>query len=341
MLMNTKPQDSAYERLKAIEQQVISGADLTRQLLGFARRGRYEVRTSDLTSIVRHTAVMFARTKKEILIQEKYAESLWLVEVDQGQIEQALLNLFVNAWQAMPGGGTIYLETANVVLDELYVKPYQIMVGPYVKLSVTDTGVGMDENTRLRIFEPFFTTKAMRRGTGLGLATTYGIVKGHGGMINVYSERGYGTTFNIYLPASEKNVIPEDMKAPQAKAGHETILLVDDEAIIIEVTSEILEELGYRVLIAENGEEAVRLYEANRDQVDLVILDMIMPGIGGAQVYEQLKRLNPDVSVILSSGYSINSEAMSVMEKGIRFFLQKPFTVTDLSAMVRDALERK
>jgi PAS domain S-box-containing protein len=341
MLLNAAPGQTCYDRLKSIEQQVLSGADLTKQLLGFARRGRYEVKTTDMNDLVQRTASLFGRTKKEIRIQGKYAEGLWSVDVDQGQIEQALLNLFINAWQAMPGGGMLYLETSNVVLDENYVKPYEIQVGPYAKLSVTDTGVGMDEKTRLRIFEPFFTTKEMRRGTGLGLASTYGIVKGHGGIINVYSERGHGTTFNIYLPASNEGVLFEEQGVGEIKSGQETILLVDDENIIIEVTQEILEELGYQVMIAQNGEEALEIYKQNKDKIDLVILDMIMPGMGGGDVYDRMKETNPEVEVILSSGYSINGEAMEIMERGVRSFLQKPFTVTDLSRRIREVLDKK
>ncbi len=341
MLLNAEPGQPCYQRLKAIEQQVLSGADLTKQLLGFARRGRYEVKTTDMNELVRRTASMFGRTKKEIRIQEKYYDGLWPVEVDQGQLEQALLNLFVNAWQAMPGGGTLYLETDNVVLDETYVKPYQIKMGPYAKLSVTDTGVGMDGKTRQRIFEPFFTTKEMRRGTGLGLASTYGIIKGHGGLINVYSEPGHGTTFNIYLPASDKGGPVEQQLSQEIKIGQETILLVDDENIIVEVTQEILEELGYEVLVARNGEEAIEIYQSHQKRIDLVILDMIMPGMGGGEVYDRLRDMNPDVQVILSSGYSINGEAMEIMDRGVRFFLQKPFTVMDLSARVREVLDKK
>jgi PAS domain S-box-containing protein len=341
MLLNAEPGQTCYNRLKSIENQVLSGADLTKQLLGFARRGRYEVKTTDMNDLIQRTASMFGRTKKEIRIQGKYEEGLWSVDVDQGQVEQALLNLFVNAWQAMPGGGTIYLETSNIVLDENYVKPYAIEVGAYAKLSVTDTGVGMDEKTRLRIFEPFFTTKEMRRGTGLGLASTYGIVKGHGGIINVYSERGHGTTFNIYFPASDKGVLVEEQASREITLGQETILLVDDENIIIEVTQEILEELGYRVLIACNGEDALEIYEKSQREIDLVILDMIMPGIGGGEVYDRLKEMNPEVAVILSSGYSINGEAMEIMERGVRSFLQKPFTVMDLSRRIREVLDKK
>lgn len=204
MLLGLDADHPFYKKLKSIEEQVQSGADLTRQLLGFARGGRYEVRSTDLNEILQKTSLMFGRTKKEIRIQRNLKQDIWLIDADHGQIEQVLLNLYVNAWQAMPGGGELYLSTENVVIDETFVMPFQVKPGRYVKISVTDTGVGMDEKTRQRVFEPFFTTKEMGRGTGLGLATVYGIIKGHGGIINVYSEKGFGTTFNIYLPAAEE-----------------------------------------------------------------------------------------------------------------------------------------
>ena len=210
MLMELDAGHPHYEKLRAIEKQVQSGADLTRQLLGFARGGRYEVKPTDLNDLIARAAAMFGRTKKEIRMHEKYCEGIWAVDADRGQMDQVLLNLFVNAWQAMPGGGDLFLETDNVHLDAAYVAPYEIKPGPYVKVSVTDTGVGMDEKTRQRIFDPFFTTREMGRGTGLGLASAYGIIKGHGGFINVYSEKGHGTTFNIYLPASNREVVRKE-----------------------------------------------------------------------------------------------------------------------------------
>jgi signal transduction histidine kinase len=197
MVMDKDYSHPDFEHLKGIEDYVKSAADLTRQLLGFARGGKYEVKPTDINEMIKKSSSMFGRTKKEIKIHEKYQKDVWTVEVDQGQIEQVLMNLYVNAWQAMPGGGELYIETENVTLNEDYVKPYQVEQGNYVKISITDTGVGMDEATRQRIFEPFFTTKEMGRGTGLGLASVYGIIKNHGGFINVYSEKGEGTTFNI------------------------------------------------------------------------------------------------------------------------------------------------
>ena len=246
-LLDLDPSNPNYERLKRIEEQVQSGADLTKQLLGFARGGRYEVKPADMNEIIEKTSSMFGRTKKEISIHRKYGKDLWSVEVDRGQMEQVFLNLYVNAWQAMPGGGEIYLETENVLLDDEQAFPYSVRPGKYVKIAVTDTGTGMDEKTRERIFDPFFTTKEMGRGTGLGLATVYGIIKGHKGMINVYSEPGHGTTFTIYLPASEKKVVKEKTAAGKILMGTETILLVDDEKMVLEVSKELLASMGYQV----------------------------------------------------------------------------------------------
>ncbi len=328
-----------FDKLRKIEDQVRSGAELTKQLLGFARGGRYEVRVADINEIIEKTSVMFGRTKKEIRIQRDLEKNIWAVEVDRGQIEQVLLNLYVNAWQAMPNGGDLYLETANVIIDKEYVKPYPVTIGRYVKISVTDTGVGMDENTRERIFDPFFTTKTMGRGTGLGLATAYGIIKGHKGMINAYSEKGRGTTFTIYLPASKKEVIKEESMPMNVMKGDETILLVDDEDVIIDVSCELLEMLGYKVYVARSGNEAVEIYKEKMDEIALVILDMVMPGMGGGETFNMLKSINPDIKVILSSGYSINGKAKEITERGCRAFVQKPFQIGDLSEKIRKVLD--
>ncbi|MEW6328337.1 MAG: response regulator [Thermodesulfobacteriota bacterium] len=341
MLSDLDSSHPHYNKLKHIEEQVRSGSELTAQLLGFARRGKYKPRPVNLNEIIKKTSSMFARTKKEITIREKYDPDLCTVEADQGQIEQVLLNLYVNAWQAMPTGGDIYLETSNVMLDESYSKPYKVQGGRYAKISVTDTGIGMDEATRRRVFEPFFTTREMGRGSGLGLASAYGIIKNHGGIINVYSEKGHGTTFTIYLPASAKEVIREKEMSVKMVKGTETILFVDDEEMVRNVGRELLEELDYKVLIARNGEEAVDIYRANKGGIDLVILDMIMPGIGGGETYDRLKEIDPGIKVLLSSGYSINGEASKILERGCSGFIQKPFNMQRLSAKIREVLNRK
>ena len=338
-LLNINQNDPNYEKLKRIEQQVQSGADLTRQLLGFARGGRYEVKPAYMNDIIEKSSSIFGSVKKEITINKKYEKNLYPVEVDLGQMEQVFMNLYVNAWQAMPGGGNIYLETENVFLNDEQALSYSVKPGKYVKITVTDTGTGVDEKTRERIFDPFFTTKAMGRGTGLGLATVYGIIKGHKGMINVYSEPGHGTTFTIYLPASEKEVVKEETATGTIDTGTETILLVDDEKIVLEVSRELLESMGYRVYAVGSGQEAIALFMGKRNEIDLVILDMIMPEISGGETFDRLREINPGIKVLLSSGYSINGEAQTIMNRGCKGFIQKPFQLEKLSHKVREMLD--
>jgi len=326
MLWDIDSQHSHYEPLKAIESLVMSGANLTKQLLGYARRGRYEVKSTDLNELLKKTVSMFSRTNKGIHIYQKYEKLLWKAEVDQGQIDQVFLDLFLNAAQAMPGGGSLYLETENTILDEQYIKPHEITPGFYVKISVTDTGTGMDKETMLRIFEPFFTTKDMTRGAGLALAAAYGIIKGHKGIINVYSEKGHGTTFKIYLPATYKEEMRQEKPAIDTAQKQITILFVDDEKMITDVTRAMLERLGHRVIIAHSGKDAVVMYRMNRDRIDLVIMDMIMPDMSGGEAIEKIRSINPEVKVILSSGYSLNGMAREIMDRGgVQAFLQKPF----------------
>jgi CheY-like chemotaxis protein len=283
---------------------------------------------------------MFGRTKKEIRIHIKNQEGIWTVEVDIGQIEQVLLNLYINAWQSMPDGGDLYLQTENVKLDRSYIKPFIIEPGKYVKISVTDTGVGMEKTIQDRVFEPFFTTKQMSRGAGLGLASAYGIIKKHGGIINVYSEKGEGTTFNIYLPASEKEVLKLEEKSHEILKGTETILLVDDEEITIDVGKKLLEELGYRVLIARGGKEAIEVYRGHVNEIDMVLLDMIMPDMNGSETFEKLKEIDQNVKVVLSSGYSINGDAQDLLDRGCMGFIQKPYNLTAVSQKTREILDK-
>ncbi|OEU74779.1 MAG: hypothetical protein BA864_09425 [Desulfuromonadales bacterium C00003093] len=339
MLMGVDSTHPHYERLRGIEQQVQSGAELTRHLLGFARGGKYEVNPTDLNELIKKTSGMFGRTKKEIKIHRKYQKDIYTVDVDQGQIEQVFLNLYVNAWQAMPGEGKLYLQTENITLDENYIKPFQVEPGKYVKISVTDTGAGMDEATQQRIFEPFFTTKEMGRGSGLGLASAYGIIKNHDGFINVYSEKGKGATFNIYLPASEKEVIEKKELDGKILKGSETVLLVDDEDIIIEVGQEMLNLMGYQALVARSGKEAIKIYEKYKDKINLIILDMIMPDMGGGKTYDRIKEINPDIKVLLSSGYSIEGQATEILKRGCNGFIKKPFNIKELSHKIREILK--
>jgi len=340
MLLNKDASDPHYERLKSIEALVQSGSNLTKQLLGFARGGTHEKKPTDLNELVRSSSEMFGRTKREISIHREYQKDAYTVDVDRGQIEQVLLNLYVNAWQAMPDGGDLYVETQNLTLDALYTKRHLVSPGNYVKISVTDTGTGMDQATQSRIFEPFFTTKEMGHGTGLGLATAYGIVKNHGGIINVYSVLGKGTTFNIYFPASRKQIVSEEMASSEIVRSKGTIFLVDDEEMILTVGKDMLNALGYEVCTASGGEQALTLYGERRDKIDLVILDMIMPSVSGGDTYDRLKAMNPNVKVILSSGYSLNAQAAKIIARGCNGFIQKPFNIKDLSQKIRQVLEQ-
>jgi signal transduction histidine kinase/CheY-like chemotaxis protein len=340
MLLNMDTDHPYYEKVKGIERYVESGAALTKQLLGFARGGKYEVKITDLNDLITKTALMFGRTKKEINIHTDDLQPVRNVEVDQSQIEQVLLNLFVNAWHAMPGGGDLYLGTDDVDIDENFIKPYRVEPGSYVCITVSDNGLGMDKATQQRIFEPFFTTKKMGRGTGLGLASAYGIIKNHGGFIEVESEAGEGASFHIYLPASDKQVIDETDAFEEVLKGNETILLVDDEMMIIEVGQEILNALGYEVLPALSGQEAVEIYTNKNTSIDMVVLDMIMPGMSGGEAYDQLKKINPQVRVLLCSGYSLSGQATEILDRGCDGFIQKPFKLRELSVKIREILDR-
>jgi two-component system, cell cycle sensor histidine kinase and response regulator CckA len=341
ILMQLDKSHPVFDRLKNIEDYVKRGSDLTKQLLGFARSGKYEARPTNLAEFIRESSELFGRTKKEIRIYHKVQEELWVVEVDRGQMDQVLLNLYLNAWQAMPGGGELYLTAENVSLDKVDASPYSydIKPGNYVKVTVTDTGIGMNEAIKARIFEPFFTTKEKGRGTGLGLASAYGIIKNHGGFIHVESKEGYGTSFMIYLPASNKVVENNHKTEDKLQKGQETVLLIDDEKMILDVGANMLEVLGYRVMIATGGKQGLKVYEQNKDAIDIVILDMIMPEIGGKETFDTMLQINPSVKVLLSSGYSLDGQAKDIMQGGCKGFIQKPFTMAELSKKIREIMD--
>jgi signal transduction histidine kinase len=339
MLLDVDSSHPHNERLKSIEQSVMRGSDVSKQLLGFARGGKYDVKKMDLNEIVEKSSQVFGRTKNEIKIFRKYQTDVWTVEADQGQIEHVLLNLYRNAWQAMPGGGELYLGVKNIHLDREFVRPYNLDPGDYVKISIRDTGVGMDNDSQERIFDPFFTTKETVRGTGMGLPSAYGIISNHKGVITVQSVLGEGTTFSIYLPTPKKEVKIEREVPREVSHGKETVLLVDDEDMIIEIGKEMLEKMDYKVFATRNGAEAVKIFKENKDIIDLVILDMIMPDMGGGETYDRMKEINPDVKVLLSSGYSVNGEATSILERGCSGFIQKPFSMKDLLSKIRVILD--
>ncbi len=338
ILHETEPTHPHRERLKNVEDLVQSGSKLTNQLLGFARKGRYEVKLASLNKIVQESLETFGRTRKEIKIHRDLLENLYAIEADETQIQQVLLNLYINAADAMPGGGNLSIKTVNVTHTEMQGKAYDPKPGDYVMLKVTDNGTGMDKATMKCIFDPFFTTKEMGRGTGLGLASVYGIVKAHGGYIDVESKEGYGTSFIIYLPASEGSIheIPE--VSERIEEGTGTILLVDDEEMVLEVGVQMLKKIGYTVLQAKTGTEAVTIYEELKGEIDLVILDMIMPGLGGGETYDKMKEIDPNLKALLSSGYSIDGKATEILDRGCDGFIQKPFDMKDLSKKIKEIL---
>ena len=329
-----------YEKLKNIEKLIQSGSKLTSQLLGYARKGKYEVRPINLNQLVEESSETFGRTRKEIVIHREFAEDLSSVMADEAQIQQILMNLFINAADAMPGGGDLFLKTLNVTHEDIGDKRYKPRSGDYILLKVRDTGTGMGQKVMDRIFEPFFTTKDLGRGSGLGLASVYGIIKGHGGYIDVESKKGRGAIFSIYLPASEKS-IQKTLEIPERiMEGNENILLVDDEALVINVGVQLLKKLGYTALEAQSGREAIEIFMEGNHAIDMVILDMVMPDMSGGEVYDRIKRIDSNVKVLLSSGYSIDGQAAEILKRGCEGFIQKPYSMEDFSKKIREVLNK-
>jgi signal transduction histidine kinase/ActR/RegA family two-component response regulator len=339
MALDLDPEDARAGRLKTIEKLVCSGSDLTRQLLGYAREGRYEVRPVDLNNLVWEMADTFGAARREIRVHTDLCGTLSAVLADRGQVEQAIMNLLVNAADAMPQGGDLHLVTKNRSRLEMREKPYIPKAGNYVLLEVRDTGTGMDEETQAKIFEPFFTTKGLSKGTGLGLASVYGIVKAHGGYIDVTSRVGEGTLFELFLPATDAPAVSPVEKGSSIVPGKGTILLVDDEPIVLDAGAEMLARLNYTVLTAAGGEEAVRCFERDHGEIDLVILDLIMPDLSGGEVFDRLKQIDEGARVLLSSGYTVDGKAAEILERGCDDFIQKPFDLRTLSRKVEGLLD--
>ena len=282
--------DPHFQMLVKIEEAVSRGVKLTQQLLGYAKKGKYEVKSLNLNRLVQKSAHTFGRSKNDIAIHYELSEDIPAILADQDQIEQVLLNLLTNAADAMADRGKLFLKTSNVTHDHIHATLYVPIPGDYIKLAVTDTGSGMDELTRDRIFDPFFTTKGMGQGKGLGLASVYGIIKSHGGYIEVESEKERGSTFNIFLPASRKKISESQVSTEAGAAKGGVILIAEDEDLVLEVGVSFLNKLGYTALTASNGYEAVEIYQKNCDAISLVILDMMMPHMGGGQAYDNIKK---------------------------------------------------
>lgn len=321
-------------------------SDLTSQLLAFARKGKYRAVSIDIHNIIHEVVNILMRTiDKRIIIKQHLDAQFPTTRGDPTQIQNAIMNVALNARDAMKNSGELIFSTLNVMLDEEYCRnnPYEIEPGEYVQLCITDDGIGMDEATKKRVFEPFFTTKEQGKGTGMGLASVYGTLKNHHGTINVYSEAGHGTTMKLYFPRHTSDALTKEQPMNKAEVlmGNVHILLVDDEDIVLDSTSRILEKIGYKVSVCRNGKEAIQLFRENWQGIDLVILDMVMPVLSGRETYLALKEINPDVLTLLSSGYSINGEARGILDDGVKGFIQKPFRIFELSQKVAELLQEK
>jgi PAS domain S-box-containing protein len=336
--------ESVEDLLGEVREAAVSAAGLTRQLLAFSRRQIVEPRLVDLNDLIAHMHKMLVRLiGEDIELRTLPGQGLATVRVDPGLVEQVLMNLAVNARDAMAGGGVMIVETAAVTLDEEYKRSHPLVEpGPYVRLAISDTGSGMSDEVKRHLFEPFFTTKPRGEGTGLGLATIYGAIRQSNGHVEVYSEVGKGTTFKIYLPA--ESGAPEALTPtpdPRSVAGgSETILVVEDDDRVRNIVTRVLRDAGYHVLVASSGEAALALAGSEGAPIHLLITDVVMPGMNGRQLADRLAQAHPETRTLFSSGYTENIIAHhGVLERGIEF-MSKPYTIDLLTRRVREVLDR-
>jgi signal transduction histidine kinase/ActR/RegA family two-component response regulator len=338
----SKPGDTAYRAAEIIEKAGRRAADLTRQLLGFARKGKHQTIPVDVHATIKEViGLLFHTIDKKISITLDIHATQALLLGDPGQIQQVILNLAVNARDAMPDGGSLLFKTEMVTLDEEYHRKHpDVVPGRYLELTITDTGHGIPREVMGRIFEPFYTTKEPGKGTGMGLAMVYGIVRNHGGSIEVKSEVGTGTTFTIHLPMSAQTIAdPEVAVGIGATHGSGNILIVDDEEVVRNLSREFLSSLGYSVALCIDGQEAVDYYATGPKDIDLVLIDMVMPRMNGRDCFRHLKKINPAVKAILLSGYGLNATVQEAMDEGMFAFIEKPYQLNDLSEVVARALQ--
>jgi signal transduction histidine kinase/ActR/RegA family two-component response regulator len=337
-----KPTDAVRANCEQIRRVADRAALLTRQLLAFSRRQMLQPKILDLNELIVEMGRLLQRLLREdIEYKTQLGEPLGHVQADPGQMEQVLLNLIVNAADAMPKGGTLTIETANVHVDERFAQSRTpLATGDYVMLAVSDTGYGMEASTKARIFEPFFTTKEPGKGTGLGLATVYGVVKQSSGYIFVDSEPGTGARFEIYLPQVREQVqaVAEEERAAKLRPGRETVLLVEDEADVRALTCEFLKAAGYQVLTAADGEEGLETGERFGDEIDVLVTDVVMPRLRGPELAKRLRHLLPDLKVVYMSGYTEEFSEVPNLLHGA-YFLQKPFSRDALLRQIQDALK--
>jgi CheY-like chemotaxis protein len=344
-LEETEPGSRLHRHFEKIRHQADRTAALTRQLLAFARRQILEPRNIDLNRTITETLSLLEKViGGNIEIKRRLASDLAVVRADPTQVDQVLMNLCINARDAMPEGGSLSIETRNASFDEEYCLHHPFArTGHYAMIAVTDTGTGMDAATLDRIFEPFFTTKGQGKSTGLGLATVYGIVRQSGGFIHVYSEVGLGTTFRVYLPISAEKEKTQDSieDLRPVRGGTETILVAEDHEGLREIARETLATLGYKVLIVTDGEQALREFQTRGGEIDLALLDVVLPKLSGPEVYARICAETREVPVVFATGYSAEmSQLHDVQRQGLPI-LQKPYSPRDLARKVREALDQR
>ncbi|HEY7528770.1 MAG TPA: ATP-binding protein, partial [Candidatus Deferrimicrobiaceae bacterium] len=340
-----EPGDEVSRSAEAIQKAADRASRLTAQLLGFARKGKNLIVNVDLHRIIDDVTTLLERSiDKNIRIGKCFASRELPVAGDPTQLQQLLMNLVVNARDAMPGGGELTLSTRTVVLRESYCAAHPgVTPGRYARIDVADTGVGIPESHLERIFDPFFTTKDPGIGTGLGLSMVFGIARNHGGFVEVESAPGAGSRFTVHLPLSDGEAAATEAVSPRAatfEAGRGWVLLIDDQETVRDVCSAMLSTLGYKVSTASDGREGVEWYRRFGGDVDLVIIDMIMPNLGGRECFREIKAMNPGVRAILSTGFSLDGAVQEILDDGIAGFIQKPFRLEDLSSAVSEAIGR-
>ncbi|MBU0990917.1 MAG: PAS domain S-box protein [Proteobacteria bacterium] len=340
ILLKVDTDTLTFKRLKKVEELIERGAHLIQQLLGFAKTKTNAANPLNINNVIENTSYFFSRSKKNIAVHTELEKNIWPVDIGQGAVEQVLLSLYMNADQAMPQGGELFIKTRNVFLDDAFVNPYNLTPGRYINISIKDTGIGMDMATQKRIFDPFFTTKDLGQGNGLGLASVFGIVRNHGGMIKVESEKGKGAAFNIFLSAyPDENETSYAYFSGKTSIDLNTILLVNDDELMIDVCESLLTELGYRVISVRSINDAYEKFVQNVKKIKIVMIDITLPDMTGDDVLIRFKKINPLVPVLLIDGYR-EGDTHQISEKKV-YIIQKPFSLGQLSEKIRKIMKEE
>jgi len=345
MRINVDSPEKITSHIQQIGKLVETAADLTSRLLGFARGGKYQISVLDIHQVLSVALNIFKPAHRGITILEHFDANPLAVDGDSSQLEKVMLNLLVNGSQAMVDSGTIHVTTRSIYVDEHHGYHFEVAPGSYAEISVRDEGIGMDEDTRKKVFDPFFSTKEIgnQKGRGLGLSTVYGIVKNHGGFITVDSKKGHGSDFRVCLPCSQhppdKVSDSEENTLEKMPKGSETILFADDEAEILNLGREFLKKQGYRTLLARNGKEAVEVFQQHSHEISLAVLDLIMPEMDGKEAFFEMRKIRPDIKVLVSTGFNVDEDVEALLDQGCYGFLQKPFSMHKFLQTIREILD--